>query len=153
MLCMPEIPETTVQKMTSAITILMSLMKPSPSGFISTAVAGQKWPTTMPKIIAAITWIYRTLYQGLRRSDATKPGIVSPCGALDSHPQPRGQGGGSNYNVDWLASGIASRTMTGLFDLFFTARASFGAMRQESKAFNRASPLGVSTISSPSTTK
>src|SRR6478735_3211883 len=45
MFSIPEMPDTTVQKMTSAITILMSLIKPSPSGFISTAVAGQKCPS------------------------------------------------------------------------------------------------------------
>jgi len=53
---MPAMPETTVQKMISAITILISLMKPSPSGFISTPIAGQKWPSTMAKAIAISTW-------------------------------------------------------------------------------------------------
>ena len=53
---MPAMPETTVQKMTSAITILISLMKPSPNGFMSTAIAGQKWPTVIASAIAAITW-------------------------------------------------------------------------------------------------
>jgi hypothetical protein len=37
---MPAIPVTTVQKMIGPITILMSLMNPSPSGFISVASAG-----------------------------------------------------------------------------------------------------------------
>ena len=40
MLPMEEMPDTTVQNTTSAIIILMSLMNPSPSGFIATAVSG-----------------------------------------------------------------------------------------------------------------
>ncbi|MNE54370.1 hypothetical protein D3C80_1491440 [compost metagenome] len=40
MLCMPAIPVTTVQKMIGAIAILISLTKPSPSGFMATAVCG-----------------------------------------------------------------------------------------------------------------
>jgi hypothetical protein len=39
---MPAMPVATVQKIASAITILISLMKPSPKGFMSTAIAGQK---------------------------------------------------------------------------------------------------------------
>ncbi len=78
MFSIPEMPDTTVQKMTSAITILMSLMKPSPSGFISTAVAGQKCPSATPSAIATRTWTYRIRYQGLRPSDAMKFGIFSP---------------------------------------------------------------------------
>ncbi len=37
---MPAMPITTVQKMMGAIIILISLMKPSPSGFISAPSAG-----------------------------------------------------------------------------------------------------------------
>ena len=36
---------TTVQKMIGAIIILISLMKPSPSGFIASPVCGKKWPS------------------------------------------------------------------------------------------------------------
>ena len=52
---MPAMPVTTVQKMTGAMIILISLMKPSPSGFISTASVGQKWPTRMPIAMAMRT--------------------------------------------------------------------------------------------------
>ena len=37
---MPAMPVTTVQKMIGPITILISLMKPSPSGFMSVAIDG-----------------------------------------------------------------------------------------------------------------
>ena len=39
---MPAMPTTTVQKMIGAIIILMSLIKPSPSGFIASPVPGRK---------------------------------------------------------------------------------------------------------------
>jgi Periplasmic binding protein-like domain len=52
---MPARPVTTVQKIASAMTILISLMKPSPNGFMSTAIAGQKWPSAMATTIAART--------------------------------------------------------------------------------------------------
>ena len=37
---MPAMPTTTVQKMIGAMIILISLMKPSPSGFIAAPVSG-----------------------------------------------------------------------------------------------------------------
>ena len=50
-------PETTVQKMIGAITILISLMKPSPSALIQSLVArsGHSQPTTTPSTIAIST--------------------------------------------------------------------------------------------------
>ncbi len=45
---MPAIPMTTVQKMIGAMIILISLMKPSPKGFIASPVAGKKWPSSTP---------------------------------------------------------------------------------------------------------
>ncbi len=50
-------PETTVQKMIGAITILISLMKPSPSALIQSLVAkpGQSQPTTAPSRMAINT--------------------------------------------------------------------------------------------------
>ena len=39
---MPAIPTTTVQKMIGAMIILISLMKPSPRGFIASPVCGEK---------------------------------------------------------------------------------------------------------------
>ena len=39
---MPAMPTTTVQKMIGAMIILISLMKPSPSGFMAAPVWGQK---------------------------------------------------------------------------------------------------------------
>ena len=51
-------PETTVQKMIGAITILISLMKPSPSALIQSLVArsGDSQPTKMPIRMAINTW-------------------------------------------------------------------------------------------------
>ena len=49
-------PVTTVVKTMGAISILMSLMKPSPSGFILAPVAGNAQPTNAPRITAQITW-------------------------------------------------------------------------------------------------
>ncbi len=40
MSCMPAIPATTVQKITGAMIILISLMKPSPNGFIAVPTSG-----------------------------------------------------------------------------------------------------------------
>jgi hypothetical protein len=50
-------PCTTVQKITGAIIMRMSAMKPSPSGFILAARPGQKCPSTTPIAIAIRTWI------------------------------------------------------------------------------------------------
>ena len=50
-------PWTTVQKMIGAIIILISAMKPSPSGFIGIAIFGKKWPSTMPSAMAISTWM------------------------------------------------------------------------------------------------
>src|SRR5229473_363072 len=60
-------PDTTVQKMIGAITILISLMKPSPSALIQSLVAsvGASQPTTTPSRIAISTCTYSILYQGL----------------------------------------------------------------------------------------
>src|SRR3954447_8971863 len=58
-------PETTVQKMIGAITILISLIKPSPSALIQSfvAYAGSSQPNRAPSMIAINTWTYKTLYQ------------------------------------------------------------------------------------------
>ena len=42
MLSMPAMPTTTVQKMIGAMIIFISLMKPSPSGFMAAPVSGKK---------------------------------------------------------------------------------------------------------------
>ena len=55
----PAMPSTTVQKMTGAMIILMSLMKPSPKGFMAAAVAGAKTPSRTPAVMATRTWKYR----------------------------------------------------------------------------------------------
>ncbi len=51
-------PETTVQKMIGAITILISLMKPSPIALIHSLVAsdGHSQPTMAPSTMAISTW-------------------------------------------------------------------------------------------------
>ena len=50
-------PDTTVQKMIGAITILINLMKPSPSALIQSLVArpGHSQPTTAPSTMAIST--------------------------------------------------------------------------------------------------
>ena len=50
-------PDTTVQKMIGAITILISLMKPSPSALIQSLVAnaGHSQPTSAPSTMAIRT--------------------------------------------------------------------------------------------------
>ena len=53
---MPAMPATMVKKITSEITILTSLMKASPSGFISTARPGDRYPSPAPAAIANSTW-------------------------------------------------------------------------------------------------
>ena len=58
---MPAMPTTTVQKMIGAMIILISLMKPSPSGFIASPVAGKKWPRITPMTIAVMTCRYSDL--------------------------------------------------------------------------------------------
>ncbi len=44
----PAIPRTTVQKMIGAIIILISLMNPSPNGFISFPSSGNRKPSSTP---------------------------------------------------------------------------------------------------------
>ena len=52
---MPAIPVTIVRKMTGAMIIFTSLMKPSPSGFSASPVCGQKWPMATPATMATMT--------------------------------------------------------------------------------------------------
>ena len=49
-------PVTTTQKISGAMTILISLMKPSPSGRRSAPRSGKKWPRAMPATTATNTW-------------------------------------------------------------------------------------------------
>ena len=55
---MPAMPVTTVQKMIGAIIMRISLMKPSPSGFIFSASGGLNTPSATPSTIATSTWKY-----------------------------------------------------------------------------------------------
>ena len=57
----PATPATTVQKMIGAITILTSLMKPSPSGFIAAPACGWKYPSATPATVATSTCPYSVL--------------------------------------------------------------------------------------------
>ena len=50
------IPTTTVQKIIGAITMRMSLMNPSPSGFMLSPAWGKKKPSAMPSTMPARTW-------------------------------------------------------------------------------------------------
>ena len=52
---MPAMPLTMVQKMIGAISILMRLIKPSPSGFMACPVSGAKCPTSTPATMPAST--------------------------------------------------------------------------------------------------
>ncbi len=54
-LAIDPMPRTMVQKMTGAIIILMSLMKPSPKGLSDLPTSGKSRPTTAPSTTAAIT--------------------------------------------------------------------------------------------------
>ena len=56
-------PDTTVQKMIGAMTILMSLMKPSPSAFTHglSAMSGASQPTRKPSTMAISTCTYSSL--------------------------------------------------------------------------------------------
>src|SRR5437867_4971527 len=54
-------PWTTTQNTMGAISILMSLMKPSPSGLSLAAKSGAAMPITMPIITARTTWPNRLL--------------------------------------------------------------------------------------------
>lgn len=56
MFSMPATPVTTVQKMIGAIIILMSLIKPSPNGFIFAPNSGAKCPKAIPMLTAIRTW-------------------------------------------------------------------------------------------------
>ena len=52
---MPAIPVTSVRKITGAMIIFTSLIKPSPSGFSDSPTWGQKWPTKVPSVMAGST--------------------------------------------------------------------------------------------------
>ena len=52
---MPEIPDTMMQNTIGAIIIPISLIKPSPNGFIFTAVSGHTAPTKIAAMMAMIT--------------------------------------------------------------------------------------------------
>ncbi len=56
---MPAMPETTVVKMIGAISILINLMKPSPSGRIVAPQPGFSQPSSTPSTMAASTCTYR----------------------------------------------------------------------------------------------
>jgi hypothetical protein len=49
---MPAMPVATVRKMTGAMIIFTSLMNASPSGFRLAPKSGQKWPISMPAMMA-----------------------------------------------------------------------------------------------------
>src|SRR4051812_9266226 len=79
-----EMPDTTVQKMIGAITILISLMKPSPSALIQSLVArvGHSHPTTAPSRMAIRTWTYSILYQGFAADAGAAVAVTAVMGFL-----------------------------------------------------------------------
>ncbi|MCY1178194.1 hypothetical protein D9M73_185340 [compost metagenome] len=52
---MPAMPLTRLRKITGAMIIFTSLIKPSPSGFSASPVVGQKCPISAPSTIAVST--------------------------------------------------------------------------------------------------
>jgi hypothetical protein len=78
MFSMPAMPVTTVQKMIGAIIILMSLMKPSPSGLNCVAVSGKKCPSSTPIAMAIRTWTYRDLYQRCGSAGESRASVDIP---------------------------------------------------------------------------
>ncbi len=55
---MPAMPTKTVKKMMGPIIIRMSLMNPSPRGFMATAAGGYNTPSNTPRTIPRITRKY-----------------------------------------------------------------------------------------------
>jgi hypothetical protein len=53
---MPAMPATTVQKITGATIMRISLMKPSPSGFSAAPVSGARAPSVAPMAMPTSTW-------------------------------------------------------------------------------------------------
>ena len=77
-LAMPAIPVTTVQKMIGAISSLISLMKPSPSGLSCCAKCGQKIPSTMPSAMAISTCTYKERQMAPRPMLPPTPATAAP---------------------------------------------------------------------------
>ncbi|BEK86415.1 hypothetical protein GCM10010198_01480 [Nocardia seriolae] len=71
------IPSTTVQNTIGAITILISLMNPSPNGFRSVPSHGHILPTTIPATTAISSCTNIDRYHGVRGPTATPPPSVS----------------------------------------------------------------------------
>src|SRR4051794_37302597 len=103
-------PTTTVVKMIGAIIILISLMKPSPRGFIAVACAGRSTPSSTPTAMATSTWKYRWAYRGWRAGADVRPGpapvvgcmtIASEAGAGEGAgvPEHDGRSGGRSQPV------------------------------------------------------
>ena len=55
MSCTPAIPDTTVQKIINVTTMVISRMNASPSGFMATAFAGLKCPSSTARVVATRT--------------------------------------------------------------------------------------------------
>ena len=73
-------PSATVQKITGAITILISLMKASPSGFSAAPISGHSAPTSTPSAMPISTWIYKCPQQASCHGDpllTRAPGLCS----------------------------------------------------------------------------
>src|SRR3974390_3339396 len=72
-------PDTTVQKMIGAITILISLMKPSPSALTQSfwPKAGNSQPNIAPSTMASSTCTYKILYQGFAGLGAATLGVTA----------------------------------------------------------------------------
>jgi hypothetical protein len=64
-------PTTTVQKMIGAISILISLMKPSARGLRSAPNPGHSHPTAMPATIATRSWTNSEEYHRLREASVS----------------------------------------------------------------------------------
>src|SRR5262245_30882584 len=86
MSAMCAMPCTTVQKMIGAISILIALMKASPSGCILAASSGCTIPSTMPATIAIKTWIQSSFHQARVRGLSIESVVIPIPETAVPHP-------------------------------------------------------------------
>src|SRR3954467_7998742 len=83
-------PATIVQNTIGAIIILISLMKPSPSGRIAAPVEGASAPSATPAAMPIRTWTYRRERRGVRAAGSIGAGAITSAaprgGNLDRKP-------------------------------------------------------------------
>src|SRR3984893_13470711 len=110
---MPPMPDTTVQKITSPMTILIILRKASPSGFNASPARGARYPTATPARMPASTCTYSAEYQCARRVSARRS-INCPPNRPCSRPGPAASNSQSAHRIrncatDLLGAGRATQ--------------------------------------------